>query len=91
MKLIGKGYKTLARIVDGVATIILELTNDGQIVPVTESGENYQYAFTTVNLYEGNRLLTSGVTYSIDADTNITGNWNEITRTIQRTISKCKI
>lgn len=81
MKLIGKGYKTLARIVDGVATIILELTNDGQIVPVTESGENYQYAFTTVNLYEGNRLLTSGVTYSIDADTNITGNWNEITRT----------
>ena len=81
MKLLGSGYKTLTRIIDGIATIILELTNDGQIVPVTESGENYQYAFTTVNLYEGNRLLTSGVEYTIDADSNIVGNWNEITRT----------
>ena len=49
MKLIGKGYKTLTRIVDGVAAIILELTNDSQIVPVTPNGENYEYAYTVAS------------------------------------------
>ena len=81
MKLIGKGYKTLTRIVDGVATIILELTNDSQIVPVTPNGENYEYAYTMANLYEGNRLITSNVTYTIQASNGVIGTWDEHKRT----------
>ena len=81
MKLIGKGYKTLTRIVDGVATIILELTNDSQIVPVTPNGENYEYAYTVASLYEGNRLITSNVTYTIQASNGVIGTWDEHKRT----------
>ena len=81
MKLIGKGYKTLTRIVDGVATIILELTNDSQIVPVTPNGENYEYAYTVASLYEGNRLITSNVTYTIQASNGVIGTWDEYKRT----------
>ena len=81
MKLIGKGYKTLTRIVDGVATIILELTNDSQIVPVTPNGENYEYAYTVANLYEGNRLITSNVKYTIQASNGVIGTWDEHKRT----------
>ena len=81
MKLIGKGYKTLTRIVDGVAAIILELTNDSQIVPVTPNGENYEYAYTVANLYEGNRLITSNVTYTIQASNGVIGTWDEHKRT----------
>ena len=76
MKLIGKGYKTLTRIVDGVATIILELTNDSQIVPVTPNGENYEYAYTVASLYEGNRLITSNVTYTIQASNGNIETWD---------------
>lgn len=81
MKLIGKGYKTLTRIVDGVAAIILELTNDSQIVPVTPNGENYEYAYTVASLYEGNRLITSNVTYTIQASNGVIGTWDEHKRT----------
>ena len=81
MKLIGKGYRTLTRIVDGVATIILELTNDSQIVPVTPNGENYEYAYTVASLYEGNRLITSNVTYTIQASNGVIGTWDEHKRT----------
>ena len=81
MKLIGKGYKTLTRIVDGVATIILELTNDSQIVPVTPNGENYEYAYTVASLYEGNRLITSNVKYTIQASNGVIGTWDEHKRT----------
>ena len=81
MKLIGKGYKTLTRIVDGVAAIILELTNDSQIVPVTPNGENYEYAYTVANLYEGNRLITSNVKYTIQASNGVIGTWDEHKRT----------
>ena len=81
MKLIGRGYKTLSRIVDGVATIILELTNDSQIVPVTPNGENYEYAYTVANLYEGNRLITSNVKYTIQASNGVIGTWDEHKRT----------
>ena len=81
MRLIGKGYKTLTRIVDGVAAIILELTNDSQIVPVTPNGENYEYAYTVASLYEGNRLITSNVTYTIQASNGVIGTWDEHKRT----------
>ena len=81
MKLIGKGYKTLTRIVDGVAAIILELTNDSQIVPVTPNGENYEYAYTVASLYEGNRLITSNVKYTIQASNGVIGTWDEHKRT----------
>ena len=81
MKLIGKGYKTLTRIVDGVAAIILELTNNSQIVPVTPNGENYEYAYTVASLYEGNRLITSNVTYTIQASNGVIGTWDEHKRT----------
>ena len=77
MKLLGSGYKTLTRIIDGVAAIILELTNDSQIVPVTPNGENYEYAYTVANLYEGNRLITSNVTYTIQASNGVIGTWDE--------------
>ena len=81
MKLLGSGYKTLTRIIDGVAAIILELTNDSQIVPVTPNGENYEYAYTVANLYEGNRLITSNVTYTIQASNGVIGTWDEHKRT----------
>ena len=81
MKLLGSGYKTLTRIIDGVAAIILELTNDSQIVPVTPNGENYEYAYTVVNLYEGNRLITSNVKYTIQASDGVIGTWDEYKRT----------
>lgn len=81
MKLLGSGYKTLTRIIDGIATIILELTNDSQIVPVTSNGENYEYAYTVANLYEGNRLITSNVTYTIQASNGVIGTWDEYKRT----------
>ncbi len=78
MKLLGSGYKTLTRIIDGVAAIILELTNDSQIVPVTPNGENYEYAYTVANLYEGNRLITSNVKYTIQASNGVIGTWSQI-------------
>ena len=81
MKLLGSGYKTLTRIIDGVAAIILELTNDSQIVPVTPNGENYEYAYTVANLYEGNRLITSNVKYTIQASNGVIGTWDEHKRT----------
>ena len=81
MKLLGSGYKTLTRIIDGVAAIILELTNDSQIVPVTPNGENYEYAYTVANLYEGNRLITSNVKYTIQASDGVIGTWDEYKRT----------
>ena len=81
MKLLGSGYKTLTRIIDGVAAIILELTNDSQIVPVTPNGENYEYAYTVASLYEGNRLITSNVTYTIQASNGVIGTWDEHKRT----------
>lgn len=81
MKLLGSGYKTLTRIIDGVAAIILELTNDSQIVPVTPNGENYEYAYTMANLYEGNRLITSNVKYTIQASNGVIGTWDEHKRT----------
>ena len=81
MKLLGSGYKTLTRIIDGVAAIILELTNDSQTVPVTPNGENYEYAYTVANLYEGNRLITSNVKYTIQASNGVIGTWDEHKRT----------
>ena len=81
MKLIGKGYKTLTKIVDGVAAIILALNNNSQIVPVTPNGENYEYAYTVASLYEGNRLITSNVTYTIQASNGVIGTWDEHKRT----------
>ena len=81
MKLLGSGYKTLTRIIDGVAAIILELTNDSQIVPVTPNGENYEYAYTVASLYEGNRLITSNVKYTIQASNGVIGTWDEHKRT----------
>lgn len=81
MKLLGSGYKTLTRIIDGVAAIILELTNDSQTVPVTPNGENYEYAYTVANLYEGNRLITSNVKYTIQASNGVIGTWYEHKRT----------
>lgn len=87
MRLIGTGYKTLSKVMDGNSNIILELTNDNHIIPYnTETNiANFSECYTKVNLYIGNSLETSSlvsyrfvpsgnageIVYTWDVDTRI--------------------
>ena len=59
----------------GQDAYVVTLTNDSHVIPTDSEGNNGNYtgADTTINLYEGSKLLTNGVTYSETHSSSITG------------------
>lgn len=86
MSTVAVGQITISDIMDGKPGqngIAASLTSDSHVVPTDTNGNNGLYAgcATTIELYEGGKKLTTGVTYSFTPSSGITGSGNSSTGT----------
>ena len=68
----------------GQDSYIAVLTNEYHALPATASGTITSYAgcSSSIELYQGSKLISEGVTYEFNADSSITGNMSGNTYTV---------